>query len=112
MNKIKFSHKYSKLECDALDGFPPWATLLDVFNGRFEDLSEGFKRFDGHYKIFRKQESGQYLYNYYPFPKKGDCLVLLFQYGDLLFTTVRKRTDEKEKYYRENIGTEFEVVIE
>ncbi|MFQ5406294.1 MAG: hypothetical protein ACE5DI_04010 [Candidatus Micrarchaeia archaeon] len=109
--KIKFSHKYVKLELE--DGsVPPWATLLAVFNSRFEDLGKAFKAFDTQYYKRQKVKGFEKLeYCYYPLPKKGECLVLLFQYGDLVFTTVRRSHPAKEKYYRKSVGKEFEVVV-
>lgn len=98
---IKFSHKYSKL-CRGRD-FCESLLLLDVINVRLEDLSPTFLEYDTDDGLFE-------------LPKKGDYMMLILQKdnttsGTNLMTTLRRRTPEKEKYYREAIGKWFNVVI-
>jgi hypothetical protein len=53
----------------------------------------------------------------YDLPKRGDYLILIFHkegdenIGSNIFTTIRRRTPEKEKYYRENIGRIFNIDV-
>jgi hypothetical protein len=98
MNSIKFSHRYTKLPATIKSGDE--VTLLEVLNSRFQDLHPAFIRYDA---TTCKGEL-------YPLPAKGACLVLIFQstrykpynnsLNDEIFTTVRRHTPEKEKYYK------------
>jgi len=98
MRVIKFSHRYTKLPADIESGDD--VTLLEVLNSRFEDLHPAFIKYDA---TTDKNEL-------YPLPAKGACLVLIFQstrykpynnrLNDEIFTTVRRQTPEKEKYYK------------
>lgn len=96
---IKFSHEYWKLK--NADGNCKKLCLLDVVNIKLEDMSFDFLNYDtddGHFKL----------------PAKGDYMMLIFlkdnQYQGLnLMTTLRRRTPDKEKYYRKNIGQWFNV---
>lgn len=97
--KIKFSHNYKKIA-----GVTE-ARLLEVININLQNLSDYFIAYDteGMYKL----------------PKTGNYMILIFHkegeranIGSNIFTTIRRRTDEKEKYYRENIGKIFTLEIE
>jgi hypothetical protein len=98
---IKFSHAYDK--------FPAGyylSKLLDVLPVRLEDLSQEFLKYD----TFIEGDE------YYKLPKKGDYMILMLRStartdddGSVLepsqlWTTIRRRTPEKEKYYRGLIG--------
>lgn len=48
----------------------------------------------------------------YPLPPRGEYLLLLFIADGAIFTTLRRRTHEKEQYYVSKIGEEFEIIIE
>ncbi len=105
MREIKFSHSYEKLKRNSVKGFGEWedtteAKLLDVIPINLETLSKTFLEYDtdgGKYKL----------------PKKGAYLMLIFQKTvNNIFTTLRRQTPEKEKYYRENIGNFFNVIVE
>ena len=54
----------------------------------------------------------------YKLPETGNYMILIFHkesdtnIDSNIFTTIRRRTDEKEKYYRENIGKIFTLEIE
>ena len=105
MNKIKFSHCYKKL-LDENNDLIEYATLLEVINIKLEDMSKAFIDYDTEY--------GEY-----KLPNKGEYLMLIFlkpheewiESRDL-FTTLRRTTSEKEKYYRLNIGEKFDVCME
>ncbi len=96
--KIKFSHNYPKLPAN------PTAELIQVFVVDFEDLSKEFIEYDT--QFVDKDSFGNY-----PLPR-GKLLVLLFRDFWNLFTTVRRWTPEKQKYYQSNTGNLFNVVIE
>ena len=80
------------------NGFCEKLYLLDVINIKLEDLSESFLDYD--------TDEGTF-----DLPKKGDYMMLLFKKDTTthLMTTLRRRTPDKEKYYRENIGQWFNV---
>ncbi len=98
---IKFSHSYDKMPAG-------WylSKLLDVLPVKLEDLSPEFLKYD----TFIEGDE------YYKLPKKGDYMILLLRStartddeGNVLepsqlWTTIRRRTPEKEKYYRGLIG--------
>ena len=88
MNTIKFSHRYTKLPDTISSGDD--VTLLEVLNSRFQDLHQSFIRYD------TTTDTGEL----YPLPKTGSCLVLIFLFQGVIFTTVRRQTPEKERYYR------------
>ena len=96
---IKFSHKYSKLMTGVQNiGFCQKLYLLDVINVKLEDLSKSFLDYD--------TDEGTFA-----LPKKGDYMMLLFKKETTihLLTTLRRRTPDKEKYYRSAIGQWFNV---
>lgn len=102
---IKFSYLYDKLlneHNDCIDN----AILIEVLNVNLESLSASFIEYDTNCGIFK-------------LPKKGKYLMLIFlkqkeNYicSNDLFTTLRRWTEDKEKYYRESIGTTFDIIIE
>ena len=67
-------------------------------------LSKEFKRFDSQYGHDDAPE-------FYPLPKKGKVIVLFFWDGDDFLPTMRRWTEQKEKWYRAGIGKEHEVII-
>ncbi|MBE7413393.1 MAG: hypothetical protein HS129_15255 [Leptospiraceae bacterium] len=110
MNKIKFSHTYMKLfEYDEIP--VKEAQLLEVLNIELEKLSGYFITYD---TIF--WDEGEMHPDLYPLPEKGDYLLLIFEKISApnrdIFTTLRRYTQEKEKYYRDSIGKVFDVVIQ
>lgn len=105
-NKIKFSHEYLKL----------WgwrgssAMLLQVFKVHYKDLSVPFIHYDTGY--LAGDPSYDLHTEYYELPKT-DLLVLIFGFigSKGAFTTIRRWTPEKEKYYRGKVGQDFEIVL-
>jgi len=95
--KIKFSHNYKKI-ANITE-----ARLLEVINVNLQNLSQEFIAYDTE--------------NIYKLPKTGEYLMLIFHkqseanMDSNIFTTIRRRTNEKEKYYRENIGKIFTLEI-
>lgn len=93
---IKFSHLYDKMPID-----PSPSTLLEVFVVN-NDLSDGFVNYD-------TQMSGGGKYRL----PNGQKLVLLLQNRDgVLWTTIRRHTSCKERYYREIRGSIVNIVVE
>ena len=106
MRSIKFSHMYVKIPHNVTNNSV--VKLIEVFNSRFEDLHESFIEYDA------RTVKG----DMYPLPKSGNCLILLllddglaFDQGGL-FTTVRRSTPEKERYYKGLCGKELIVKVE
>lgn len=90
-NNIKFSHEYKKLNHEQC------GVLLGVFRIYLEEQSKVFLDYDteGIYKL----------------PKDGSYLLLLFMgNGGTIFTTLRRTTPEKWRYYNSKIKEEFEFV--
>ena len=105
MKTIKFSDRYTKHPIPVKDG--SIIRLIEVLNSKFENLHESFIEYDTRY----------YTKGHYNLLKSGDCLVLLFLgAGSVwdsseLFTTVRRQTPAKDKYYKSCRGEEFIVKI-
>jgi hypothetical protein len=103
MPKIKFSHEYNKL--GIYTGQPVFtATLLEVLVVELSSLSKEFIKYDTEDK--------------YPLPSSGLYMMLIFlKPGRInvdttdLFTTMRRQSCEKEKFYRDNIGKTFDIEI-
>ena len=105
---IKFSHAYDKMPAGYC-----LSKLLDVLPVRLEDLSQEFLKYD----TFIDGDE------YYKLPAKGDYMILMLrstaiedEAGDIvepsqLWTTIRRRTPKKEKYYRNLIGQVMECKI-
>ena len=103
MPTIKFSHSYRKLLDNNQGKVIETALLVDVRVIQLETLHQDFIDYD--------TDNGMY-----KLPKKGDYLMLLFQKKECgepanLFTTLRRRTLQKELYYSAMIGQTFKVEI-
>jgi len=99
MSTIKFSFSFPKLFGE--DGYPiTRARLLDVHEVELSDLSAEFLAYDT-------------AHGTYQLPLKGAYLMLIFQKpGSIhLFTTLRRSTPEKLKYYRSLIGETLTVEV-
>lgn len=99
---IKFSYNYFKLY-----GAGSTAKLLQVIKTNKRRLSKEFIEYDTkYYQIkFNQQVIGHYIL------PPGKLLLLIFKSGDVVFTTVRTWTQEKENYYLAGVGQEFEIKI-
>ena len=101
MKKVKFSHWYFKFPQFRLDE----TYLLGVSICNLEDLPEYFIDYDTKYV---KGLSG----GFYPLPEKGKYMILFFFSGsDELWTTIRRWTPRKEKYYKSLIGQRVEIEV-
>jgi len=104
MKKIKFSHYYNKFrETSACPENKP-QYLTQIFIVDRKDLTESFIEYD------TLIDEPNMKMAYYELPK-GKLMVLLFCSGNRLWTTIRRWTPQKEKYYQSLIGQEFEIVI-
>lgn len=93
---IKFSHLYDKMPID-----PSPSTLLEVFVVN-DDLSDGFVNYDT-----RISGGGKYRL------PNGQKLVLLLQNRDgVLWTTIRRCTSCKLRYYRGIRGADVNIVVD
>lgn len=122
MNKIKFSHNYHKFpfSISRMDK----VILLEVLKSRTEELSEAFVKYDTEIENPRNTTSDYITpLKYYELPR-GDILILILQAtreiwdGERLiyqisglFTTIRRWTPEKEKYYKSLRGQQVEIII-
>ena len=99
MNSIKFSYPFPKLYGE--DGRPiTRCRLLLVQPIELSDLPAELIAYD--------TAQGAY-----PLPKKGSYLLLLFlKPGSIhTFTTLRRNTPEKERYYRSQVGEVFHLLL-
>lgn len=104
--QIKFSHEYPKLHHQRS------AQLLRVVLCNRSKMSDKFIEYDTVYTVEPAigvcQEA---IVEHYPLPP-GRYIILTFQGTEHIpFTTVRKFTEEKYRYYTANIGKIFDVVI-
>ena len=105
MNKIKFSHEYTKMPVSYNPTF-----LMDVLTTTTDQLSKEFISYDTTYMDFKGliPEIKNYM-----LPKgKIIILILLSDSTKRLWTTIRRWTPEKEAYYRSIRGQQVEIVIE
>ena len=109
MNKIKFSHDYEKIPTS---DDPRDTILLEVLTVEQKELSSGFVEYDTSYF---ERLGGELIKKNFPLPK-GKVLILIlnspYAFKDNLWTTIRRYTPEKEKYYRSIRGQKVEIVIE
>lgn len=109
---IKFSHFYTKIGL-AFNAARPndiesHATLIEVLDVKLEDLSEEFLAYDTTFlHLEARNTKNDPLLGMYPLPKKGDYLLLIFLGSKGVFTTLRRKNDEKRAYYRGKIGVNF-----
>ena len=100
MKEIKFSHEYNKFF-----GIPSGSKvkLLQIFNIHYKELSTEFINYDTTTVKGSKYEL-----------PKTELIILLFHSHDTntIFTTIRRWTQGKENYYRNQIGKLFKLVIE
>lgn len=109
MNHICFSRQYPKL-IDKEKEFVKEAYLISVCKVYLPDLPFRFLNYDTTYE-WKNGRPIQYPLN------AEDYIILTFYANDyesqnLLFTTIRPHTKEKESYYRCKIGQLFEIIIE
>ena len=95
--QLHFSYLYQKLQRALGDNRQ--AVLLHVMPVALKRLSKEFLAYD--------TDNGTYR-----LPKTGSYLMLILHGSKGLFTTLRRRTPQKERHYRSLVGRFVEVVIE
>ena len=106
MPTIKFSHRYNKFVDSAFGKkeIPDCALLLDIFIKDVKDLSEHFIDYDTCF-VNKNNEMENY-----KLPKKGKVIILLLING-IVWTTIRRYTPQKLKYYKKMRGEWFDIEI-
>jgi hypothetical protein len=105
MNKIAFSHLYTKLTpfADALLKVDN-VTLIGVFQVLSCELEDCFWEYDA---------DGKENVERFGYTRNGEkkLLLLIFRRDNRIFTTVRPHRWQTYDYYRMKVGEEFKVVI-
>lgn len=97
--QIKFSHKYPKLHNQTS------ARLVHIITRDRSELPDTFVEYDTVYNFGELYDDT----DHYPLPN-GKYMILVFVGNEFIpFTTVRRWTEEKFRYYNNNIGNMFEV---
>ncbi len=119
MKTIKFSNEHKKLPTGALVNTVK-TELIQVLIVDKKDLSERFVRYDTIFHTYQEQpntEREQTVENFYPLPKGKLLLLFLFSThpplkdtGNL-WTTLRRWTPDKEKYYRHLVGQQINIEV-
>ena len=110
LRMIKFSHLYYKMPLTIEDYK---TVVLDVFVTDLGKLPEEFLKYDMAYWDEKNQKTEYYRLDF----KKAIVIVLFstYKYSNYtdkkLWTTIRKWTPEKEKYYKELIGKEVMIRV-
>ena len=115
MIEIKFSHTYVKMPSVFWSGTDSRTWLIGVSDCNLDDLPDEFVNYDTAYSI---GDNVGYV-GYFHLPC-GRVLVLTLMTDDsdvykgcnIVWTTVRRSTPEKKKYYESAIGQEVKIVIE
>lgn len=100
MSTIKFSHKYFKMP----DGYEK-STLLQVLNINRDEISDSFYDYDTTYATGFNETAR------YPLPPGKLIILMLKSKTGLLWTTIRRWTPEKEKYYQSIVGHVVDCVV-
>lgn len=99
MKKIKFSHDYLKFATKVCSAYPR-AKLLQAIKIHFNDLSKCFVNYD---TLF---DGGNY-----ELPHTNlILLILITDWRQDVFTTIRRFTPEKWRYYKKSEGEWFNLV--
>lgn len=116
MKKIKYSHNYLKLQDCFSEMGKKEALLLQAVKVHYDDLSEVLKLYDTKYKQITLIHRGGYYWEekLYPLPETDLILLIFTSIGifNRLFTTIRRYTPEKWKYYKGSEGQVFEVIVQ
>jgi hypothetical protein len=102
--QIKFSHHYPKLHEQKS------AQLISIEVCDRSDLSEQFIEYDTVYEIAPAIGlCSEAINGHYPLPN-GRYMILLFKGNHRIpFTTVRRFTEEKYRYYNSSLGKIFDI---
>lgn len=106
MNKIKFSHIYSKMPSAIQKGKEHITYLLGVCVTDISKLPIEFLDWDTEYKTDKGLA-------HYELPKGKVIILVLFTIPqNHCWTTIRSWNPNKENYYRNLIGQEFKIEME
>lgn len=109
MQKIKFSHIYPKL----WEQKKAELIAVRIFDAQAVQINKDLIEYDTKYIIEEENEIEEGVYDYYPLPKEGRLIQLIFIGDkDIPFCTLRRHIDRKMEYYLSKIGEIFEIVIE
>jgi len=107
---IKFSHIYYKMPL-TIEHYK--TIVLDVFVTDLDKLPSEFLKYDTAYWNEKKLRTEHYKFNF----KKAIVIVLFSTYkypiytDRRIWTTIRRWTEQKERYYKELIGKEVMIRI-
>lgn len=96
--EIKFSHFYKKMPAGVTTFCESFVCGVEVKH--YNNLTPDFIKQDTEY------EGG-----FYQLPKANLLIITIFTEG-VKWTTVRRWTEEKEKYYRGILGKEVKIIID
>lgn len=106
-NKIKFQNYYFKLGYQDRKPDPntivcKFANLIQVIRIKREELTESFIEYDT-----------RFLGGNFQIPDSKELLLLIFLDAPFykIFTTLRKCSKRKEKFYKDRVGQRFEILI-
>jgi len=103
---IKFSHIYNKMRLSDDTIVPRTALLMEVFVAVSEELHPRLVEWDtAHF------DNALNNWAYYKLPK-GKVLVLLLKTHDMIWTTIRRYTPAKHKYYLNKRWSDFNILID
>jgi hypothetical protein len=106
--RIKFSHIYPKMPefIRKGDDGNTWLVGVAVIDD-LDDLPEEFLHYD---TVYFDEKTGEG--RNYPLERGKSLILLLFsQKPEMLWATIRRFTPEKEKYYRNLVGGEVDIII-
>ena len=119
MNILKFSHDYHKFPFQL--GDMDRVVLLEVLIADTKDLHESFIKYDTEIQIHQDPASDNIVpMKYYKLPS-GKVIILILKVTHLIwdilkesnaiFTTIRRWTPEKERYYKSIRGQEVKIEV-
>jgi hypothetical protein len=103
MNQIKFSYEYEKFANIHTDR--PVKLVL-MLKSNLSDLSKSFIEYD---TCIYDSVDFETQNEYYKLTSRENLVLFFVDCDYNLFSTVRRFTEDKEKYYRSKIGKEFEI---
>jgi len=106
--QIKFSHRYYKMP-PLVEDAESITNILQLFICDHKELSRAFKEYDVSYEK-PNGDCGEY-----ELPESKVIVILLETYvrgeGNFAWTTIRRWTPQKEKYYQSIVGQEVQIVL-
>jgi hypothetical protein len=116
MSEIKFSHKYPKM-WNQIEG-PATLLAIRILDAKDVQQNKDLIEYDTYWNDSWDNNWCEFeidiphIDGYYPLPTSGKLIQLIFiGCKDIPFCTLRRHTEEKEKYYAGEIGKQFKVVL-